>query len=383
MDFSLTEQQERIIQLAREFGEKEIAPNVADYNREGRLPIEIYRKMGQEGLLGITIPTIWGGRGMDYVSLMRVVEDLGYFCLVLSTLAGMNSSWTGFQLVRYGTDKQKERYLRPMCQGDIIIAVGVTEPQGGSDVATVTTTARRNDKGYVINGQKKWISYAPSANAFSILARMGETDNDKRLTAFIVDKDTPGLRISTFPRMLTRQVDEVSEVFFDNCQVPEESRLGEEGDGLRVTLSGLEGNRAAYAARCCGGIRACLDEAVKFAQERVVRGRPIGKNQLIQTKIADMATNLECARYLTYHLAWLKDSGIQRATKESSMAKLFATDAFMKAATDAVQIWGAQGCSEDTKVARLFRDAKVHQIMEGTSEIHRILIAEHSLGYSH
>jgi alkylation response protein AidB-like acyl-CoA dehydrogenase len=382
MNFDVSEQQAKIIKVAREFGENEIAPKADEYNQEGRFPLEIYRNLGRAGLLGITIPTEWGGAGMDHVTLMKVVEELGYHCLVLSAVVGMNSCLTGLQLLHYGSDEQKEKYLRPLVRGDVLISIAVTEPQGGSNVRAATTKATPNSKGYAINGVKRWISWGRSSDAVLVLARLGDADQDPRFTTFIVDKGTPGLTITSMPNMLTRQLDEVSEVVFDNCQVSEACRIGEEGGGLRVALSGLEGNRGAFAARTCGGIKACLDESVKFARERIVGGTPIGKNQMIQNMIADMATNLEAAKYLTYHLAWLKDTGVLRARKESSMAKLFSTDAFMKAATDAVQIHGAQGCVENSVVARLFRDAKAHQIMEGTSEIQRVLIAESALGYS-
>ena len=381
MNFDLTAEQRECRQLARNLGKKEIAPKVADYNRSERFPLEIYKKMGQEGILGGTIPRRWDGAGIDHVSLALVCEELGYFCLELAAVVGMISTMFGDILLQHGTERQRERYLRPLCKGDTLASCAVTEPQGGSDVAAVATTAVPRGNGYLINGSKSWISYAASADWLLTLARIGDSTEGGGFGAFIVEKGFPGLSISRIHNKLGDRLGDASDVFFEDCPVPRENMVGGEGDGLRVILAALEGNRLCFAARCCGGIKACLDESTNYARERIVFGRPIGQNQLVQAKIADMAVNLECARWLTYHLAWLKDTGLARATQESSMAKLFATDAFMKAATSAVQIYGAYGCSDDSKVARLFRDAKVHQIMEGTSEIHIMLIAEYALGY--
>ena len=381
MDFAFSPEQERIRKLAREFGEKEIAPHVLQYNMEERFPLEIYRKLGQVGILGGTVPPQWGGAGMDTLSLTEVCEELGYFCLQLPAVTGLVSCMIGDPLLAYGTERQRQKYLKPLCGGETLAGCAVTEPQGGSDVSTVTTTAAPTGNGYLLKGQKAWISYAGDADWYLTMARVASSSKGKGITAFIVERGYPGITVSRIRNKLGDRGGDACNIFFDECQVPAENVVGEEGGGLRVLLSALEGNRLMFAARCLGGIKACLDESVKYARQRVVYGRPIGENQLIQAKIADMAMNLECGRWLVYHLAWLKDSGVKRATQESSMAKLFTTDAFMKAATEAVQIHGAYGCSEELKVARLFRDAKIHQIMEGTSEIHTILIAQYALGY--
>jgi len=381
MDFTFSEEQERIRKLAREFGEKEIAPQVAQYNMEERFPLEIYRKLGQVGILGGTVPPEWGGAGMDTISLTAVCEELGYFCLQLPAVTGLISCMIGDPLLTFGTDAQREKYLKPLCRGETLAGCAVTEPQGGSDVATVTTTATPKSSGYLLKGQKTWISYAGDAGWYLTVARVEGSTKGRGITAFIVERSYPGITVSKIRNKLGDRGGDACNIFFDDCPIPAENVVGDEGTGLRIVLSALEGNRLMFAARCLGGIKACLDESVKYARQRVVYGRPIGENQLIQAKIADMALNLECARWLVYHLAWLKDSGVTRATQESSMAKLFATEAFMKAAADAVQIHGAYGCSDELKVARLFRDAKVHQIMEGTSEIHTILIAQYALGY--
>ncbi|MGE0231106.1 MAG: acyl-CoA dehydrogenase family protein [Flavobacteriaceae bacterium] len=379
MDFSLTDEQEGFIRAAREFAETEIAPKAEAYNREERFPVEIYRRMGKAGLLGVTIPKEWGGAGLDNVTMMRTIEELGYHCLVLSAVIGLNSVMTGQQLYHFGTDAQKDKYLGPLIRGDILLSIASTEPQGGSDVASAETVAKRDGDSYVLNGRKKWISYGVSSDAVMVLAKTDEQDGKPRFTIFIVDKGTPGMTVTLLPKMLTRHVDEVCEVVFDDCRVPQSARLGNEGSGLAIMLSSLEGNRCAFGARCAGAIRACLDESVAYANSRVLRGAPIARHQMIQAKIADMATNMEAAKYMVYHLAWLKDTGVQRARMESAMVKLFATDALMKASADAVQIQGALGTLEDSAVCRIFRDAKAHQIMEGTSEIQTMLIAEQLL----
>jgi glutaryl-CoA dehydrogenase (non-decarboxylating) len=318
---------------------------------------------------------------MDYLSLTVMLEELGYYCLILPAVTGMLSTIVGNALLNYGTDEQIHRYLTPCCRGESLCAVGVTEPQGGSNVATVTTkVARKGDK-HILNGVKTWISYVGSADFFLTFAQMEGAKARDGICAFVLERGFSGFSTPKFVNKLGDRPGEAGELVFDDCVVPRENLLGQEGQGLRIALSGLESNRLCFAARCCGAIRACLDESVKYARDRVVFGNPIGKHQLIQSKIADMTVNLECTKALIYKLAWLKDRGAKRATKEASMAKLFATDALMKAATDAVQIFGGYGVSNESKVARIFRDAKVHQIMEGTSEIQTTLIAEYALGY--
>jgi len=381
MDFELTEEQRRIQQLAREFGEREIAPRQAQYDLEERFPLELYKKMGELGMLGGTIPTEYGGSGMDYLSLTIMLEELGYFCLILPAVAGMLSTIVGNAFLSYGTEEQIQRYLIPCCRGESLCALGVTEPQGGSDVATVTTKVAREGDKYILHGVKTWISYVGVADYFITFAQMEGARAREGICAFVLERGFPGFSTPKIVNKLGDRPGEAGDLVFDGCVVPGENLLGKEGEGLRIALSGLESNRLCFAARCCGAIRACLDESVKYARDRVVFGNPIGRYQLIQSKIVDMTVNLECTKALIYKLAWLKDQGARRATKEASMAKLFATDALMKATTDAVQIFGSYGVSNDNKITRFFRDAKVHQIMEGTSEIQTTLIAEYALGY--
>jgi glutaryl-CoA dehydrogenase (non-decarboxylating) len=381
VDFELTEEQRRIQQLARRFGQREIAPRQAQYDLEERFPMELYKEMGGLGMLGGTIPAEYGGAGMDYLSLTVMLEELGYFCLILPAVTGMLSTIVGNALLNYGTEEQIQRYLVPCCQGESLCAVGVTEPQGGTDVATVTTKATREGDKYILNGVKTWISYVGSADYFLTFAQMEGAKPRQGICAFILERGFSGFSTPKFDNKLGDRPGEAGELVFDDCVVPRKNLLGKEGEGLKIALSGLETNRLCFAARCCGAIRACLEESVEYARDRVVFGNPIGKYQLIQSKIVDMTLNLECTKSLIYKLAWLKDQGARRATKEASMAKLFATDALMKASTDAVQIFGAYGVSNDNKVTRIFRDAKVHQIMEGTSEIQTALIADYALGY--
>ena len=382
MDFELSEEQLMIQRTIREFGKSEIAPTEAQYDRENRFPIEIYRKLGKLGMLGGVLPPEYGGTGMDYMTFTIMLEELGYFTLIIPALVGFMNTAAGRALVLYGTEDQKKKFLPALCRGEIIATFAVTEPQGGTDVSTMTTRCHRDGDHYVINGSKTWISFVPFADFIVTFARSTQIDSPKNYCAFIVDRNTPGLRFNVLSDKLSERAGEASEIFFDACRVPKENLIGKEGEGLRIALGGLDENRLCFAARSVGALRWCLDECVRYTQERVVFGKPIGTYQLIQSKITEMATNVECGKALIYKLAWLKDrQNMTRLTKESSMTKLFATNALMKGALEAVQIFGAYGCTNDNRVARLFRDAKMMQIAEGTNEIHTVLIAEYILGY--
>jgi alkylation response protein AidB-like acyl-CoA dehydrogenase len=383
MDFNFSPEQLNIRRMAREFAEREIAPAVAEYDRAERFPIEIARQMGQLGMLGGVIPEQYGGAGMDHLSLALLIEEIARHCHNLAAIAGFPSGLVGGGLLRYGTAEQQEQYLKPLAQGKVFAGAGVTEPRSGTDVAAMETTARRDGDSYVVNGTKTWISNLDYGSWFISFAQMDKAKRHKGITAFIFPKGSPGLEIRSFKNKVGFRPLSTGDLIFNNCRIPIENRVGEEGQGFAVAMSAVQTGRLGVAARACGIIRACLDESVRYAKERIVFDQPIGRFQLIQSKIADMVIGLDTAQYLTYRLAWLKDQGEQRAGLETSMAKLYATDTLMKVATDAAQIFGAYACSDEYPVGRYFRDAKFFQVVEGTSELHRVLIAEHALGYRH
>lgn len=383
MDFNFSEDQLRIKRMARDFAEREIAPHVAEYDREERFPIEIARKMGKLGMLGGVVPEQYGGAGLDYTSLTLLVEETARHCHSLATIASFASGLAGSGLLHYGTEAQKQKYLAPMARGEVFAGAGVTEPHSGTDVAGMETTAVRDGDSYVVNGAKIWISNLEYGSWFISFAQMDKSKGHKGITAFVFPREAPGLSVKPFKNKLGFRPLSSGDLIFDNCRIPLENRVGEEGQGFAVAMASVENGRLGVAARACGVMQACLDESVRYAKERIVFQQPIGRFQLIQSKITDMVIGLETARYLTYHLAWTKDQGAKRARKESSMAKMYASDTLMKVSTDAAQIFGAYACSDEYQVGRHFRDAKFFQVVEGTSELHRILIAEYTLGLRH
>lgn len=380
MEFELTAKQKAVQQATREFAQREIAPIVLECDREERFPIDVYKKMAKLGMVTGTIPSKYGGvDGMDHISVALQAEELGYYSLAFAGFAMAKPLFFGKLFLAWGTEEQRQKYLPALCRGEIILSTAVTEAQGGTDVSTVTTEARAQGDKYILNGKKVWIS-SLIADYFVVVARMADTEKP-RYSVFVVERGLPGLSTTAYTNKLGYRSDVVGEVLLENCTVTKEALVGQEGQGLRVILSLVENNRLAVAARCCGALRACLDMSMEYARQRVVFGNPIGRYQLIQNMIAEMATNLDCGRLLAYRLAWLKDKEVRGTTRESSMAKRFTTDALMKGATDTVQILGAYGCSNDHRAAMIFRDAKCHQILEGTNQIHTVLIGEICLGY--
>lgn len=379
MDFNLTETQKTVQRSMQEFARKEIAPKVLQWDRDEYFPREIYQQLGKLGMLGGITPSTYGGPALDYISVVLQIEEIGYYAVDLASVVMLAAAMIPNVLLHWGTEDQKQKFLPPVCRGEHIWGVAATEPSGGTDISTMVTVVKASDSKYIVNGRKVWIGTAGEGDYFVVVGRLADTAKPSYIS-LVLERNSAGFSTTRYHNKLGHRIAAVGELIVEDCVVPRENLLGQEGDGLKVMLAGLELGRLLVAARCCGAIRACLDESVGYAQQRVVFDKPIGEYQLIQAKIADMAISLDAARLLTYRLAWLKDSGVQRARKESSIAKKFAAEAFMKAAAEAVQIMGAWGCTNDHKVAKLFRDAKIQQIVEGTSELHTVLIAESYLG---
>ena len=381
MDFSWTEEQEQIRKTARTFAHQEIAPYVAEYDAAERFPKEIVQKAAALGFMGGVIPAKYGGSELDFVSFTIILEEISKVCHAVGCALSFPSGLAGSSILRFGTEEQKEKYLKPLAEGKGFAATGLTEPHSGTDVASMETFARKDGDRYILNGSKAWISFLEVADWILTFATLDRANPRKSICAFLIDRDTPGLRFKPYKDKLGFRPLSTGDVFLDECIVPAKNRVGAEGEGLKVAMSAVENGRLGVAARALGLAQACLDAATKYAQERVVFKQPIGRFQLVQSMITDMITGIEGARAATYRLAWLKSQGAVQARKEASIAKMMASDAAFMAATHTVQIHGAYGCSGESPVSRYFRDAKVFQIVEGQNQLHRSLIAETHLGF--
>lgn len=380
MDFGLTPEQKELRQLARDFAEREVAPQVADYDREERFPVELIKRAAELGFSGGIVPIEYGGAGLDHVTYAMLIEEISRVCHIVAVALTLPSGLVGNSILRYGTEEQKQRYLAPLARGDAFGGAGVTEARSGTDVSDMDTTCRRDGDFYVINGAKMWISFLDVAGWFLTFAHLGvdEQTGRKRICAFLVDRDLPGLSVKPLKNKFGFRPISTGELVLDDVRVPADALLGEEGQGFSIAMNAVENGRLGVAARAVGLSQACCDAAIAYARERRVFRQPIGKFQMVQEMISDMLCGTEGARLLTYRLAYLKDQGL-RAREAASMAKLVASDVALDAAVKAFQIHGAYGVSDEYPVQRYLRDAKVFQIVEGNNELHKALIAEAAL----
>ncbi len=380
MDFRLSEEHEMVRQMVHEFAEKEIRPIIKDYDRRQEYPMELLPKMAELGILGICIPVRYGGAGMDYISLGIVSEELEWADASVRETIAVHVALNSLALLQWGTEEQKQKYLVPQAKGEKIACYGLTEPGAGSDVAGMSSRARREGDVYILNGEKMWITLADVADHFLVFAKTDPEKRHRGITAFIVERGFPGVTTGTIHGKLGVHASNTGWISFDDTPVPVENRLGEEGEGFKIAMTALDNARYTVAAGAAGSIRAALEASVAYANTRVAFGQKIGQFQLVQQMIAKMAVNLDIARLLYYRVGWMKNMGI-RNTRETSMAKLFATEAAFQAAVDAVQIHGAYGYSDEYDVERFMRNTKGAVIYEGTTQIHEILQAQYALGY--
>ncbi len=371
MDFLLSDDERQLQQLARQFTGREIIPHAAELDQTKAFPQEIYEKALKLGLLNLTVPEEYGGAGLGCMALTIVTEELCRGCVGVGAALSINSL-AADAIIHHGSEAQKGWVLPRLVAGELA-SYAATEPGAGSDVAGLQTRAVRDGDEYVLSGSKTWISNANHASFFVVFARTGEAGT-KGLSAFIVEKGTPGLRVGEPLSKLGQRCAPTCEVFFDDCRIPASQRIGEEGQGFRIAMDAFDHSRPMVAAFGVGVHARCLEESLAYAQTRQTMGQPIIRHQLIAAKLAEMSTNLEAARLLMYRAAWLVDHG-QRNTLAASQAKLFAAESVMAAATEAVQIFGGMGYSTEYPVEKLFRDAKVLQIYEGTSEIQKMVIS--------
>lgn len=369
-----------LLNTVRDFAQKEIAPLVREYDLEEKLPRQILDRLHELGLVGGTVPTEWGGLGLDHVTYAAVLEEISAVCHIVGVLLSMPSGLVGSGLLNYGTEEQKRKYLMPLASGEVFAGAGITEPHSGTDVANMQTVCEKVDGGYVLRGEKTWISNLDIASWFVTFATLDRQGGRDAICAFIVDNPSEGMTPKPFKNKTGFRPISTGELLFDDCFVPEKNLLGDEGQGMRIAMSAVENGRLSVAARSVGVARACLEQSIAYARERIVFGHPIGEFQIIQSRITDMMVGVETARLLVQHLAEEKDAG-RPARQLASMAKMYASDVAMSAATSAMQVHGAYGCSDEYPVSRYFRDAKFLQVVEGSNDVHRALVAEIELGY--
>jgi alkylation response protein AidB-like acyl-CoA dehydrogenase len=375
------EERKELQQVVRDFARREIAPHVAEYDREERFPVEIVRKAADLGWIGAVLPPAYGGEDLDWVSFAIVLEEISRACHIVGLALSMPSGLVGAGILEYGTEEQKQRYITPLVRGESFAGAGVTEPGSGTDVASMTTTCRRDGDSYVIDGAKAWISMLDHADWFLTFATLDRGLGREGVCAFIVPRDTPGLSVRPYKNKLGFRPLATGDLVLEGVRVPAENRVGEEGQGYKVAMAAVETGRLSVAARAVGLAQSCLDDSVAYARERVVFGQPTGRFQLVQSMITDMVVGVESSRHFLHRLAELKDAGMARPRRDASLAKMQASDVAMSAATAAVQIHGAYGISDEYRVGRLFRDAKVFQIVEGNNQLHRAMVAEYELGF--
>ncbi|MBB4823150.1 alkylation response protein AidB-like acyl-CoA dehydrogenase [Sporosarcina luteola] len=374
MDFKLSEEHEMIRKMVRDFALKDVAPTAAERDEEERFDMEIFNKMAELGLTGIPWPEEYGGIGSDYLAYVIAVEELSRVCASTGVTLSAHTSLAGWPVYKFGTEEQKQKYLRPMAEGTKIGAYGLTEPGSGSDAGGMHTTAKLDGDHYVLNGSKIFITNGGIADIYIVFAVTDPESKHKGTSAFIVEKDFAGFSVGKKEKKLGIRSSPTTEIMFDNCRVPKENLLGEEGEGFIIAMKTLDGGRNGIAAQAVGIAQGALDAAVDYAKERVQFGKPIAANQGVGFKLADMATATEASRLLTYQAAWLESNNLPYG-KASAMAKLMAGDTAMKVTTEAVQVFGGYGYTKDYPVERYMRDAKITQIYEGTQEIQRLVIS--------
>ena len=378
MELELSEEQKAIQTVARDFADKEVRPIAEAIDREARFPRETVRRMGELGLMGIFIPEECGGSGGDIVAYALAVEELARVCASHAVIMSVNNSLYCEPVYKFGTPEQKQRFLAPYASGQKLGCFSLTEPEAGSDATNQNVQARRVDDAYVISGRKIFVTNGREANAALVFAQTDRAKKSRGISAFLVEKGTPGFTVVKTEDKLGIRASDTAEFVFDECRVPAAQRLGAEGEGFKVAMVAIDGGRIGIAAQALGIARGAYEMSVAYARERKSFGVPIGQHQMVQWMLADMATAIEAGRLLVLRAAALKDAG-QPFAPQAAMAKLFCAEAAMKIATDAVQVHGGYGFIKEYQVERYFRDAKITQIYEGTSQIQKLVIARHLL----
>ena len=380
MNFDLTDEQIQVRDMVREFAAREVAPFIQEWDAKGEFHREVLDRMGELGILGLPIPEQYGGLGFDYVSLALACDELEYVDTFLRVIMSVHVGLNSLALLQWANEDQKQRWLVPQAQGTKIATFGLTEPNAGSDAGSIESTVVRDGDSYVLNGSKMWISLADAADHFLVFASIDRSKKHHGLTAFVLERGMEGFTTGTIKGKLGVRAGNTGELAFNNVRVPVENRIGEEGEGFKIAMSCIDQGRFTVGAGAVGLTRACLDASVKYANDRLVFGQPIGKFELVQQMIARMELGYQTSYLLTMKAAELKNRGI-RNTRETSLMKWHGCDVALQSADDAIQIHGSYGYSNEYPVERFWRNARGAVIYEGTREIHTVLQAEYALGY--
>jgi alkylation response protein AidB-like acyl-CoA dehydrogenase len=370
----LSDDHRMIRDAVRDFAQAEIAPHAADWAREARFPREALQGLAALGCLGIAVPAEWDGAGLDYLSLALAIEEIAAADGATSTIVSVNNCPVCSILMAWGSDAQKDQWLRPVARGEWIGAFALTEPQAGSDASNLRATARLEGDHYVLDGVKQFITSGKNGQVAIVLAATDRAAGKKGISAFLVPTDTPGYIVERLEDKAGQSASDTAQIRFEGCRVPAANRLGAEGEGYKIALSGLEGGRIGIAAQSVGMARAAFEAALRYARERTAFGKPIAEHQAVQFRLAEMAMQIEAARQLLWHAASLKDAGLP-CLKEAAMAKLMASEMAERVCSAALQIHGGYGYVADFPVERIWRDVRVCQIYEGTSDVQKMLIA--------
>ena len=378
MDFHETENQKMIAETVRSFGEKNIRPHIMDWDESQKFPIDLFKEMGKLGLMGILVPEEYGGSGLGYFEYVTAIVEISRIDPSIGlSMAAHNSLCTG-HILTFANPEQKKKYLPKLTTAEWIGAWGLTEPNTGSDAGNMSTTAVRDGDDWILNGTKCWITHGISCNVAVVIVRTGEKGDSHGMTAFVVEKGTPGFSGGRKENKLGMRASETTEMIFDNCRVPHANMLGKEGEGFIQAMKVLDGGRISIAALALGIAKGAYDASCKYAKERHQFNQPIANFQGISFKIADMATEIEAAELLTYQAADLKNRG-EKVTKQSAFAKYYASEVCVRVSTDAIQIFGGYGYTKDFPVEKFYRDSKLCTIGEGTSEIQKLVISREVL----
>lgn len=375
----LTDEQALIRDTARDFARAALAPKAAQWDRDAAFPSEALAEMGRLGLMGMLVPPDWGGAGADHVAYALALEEIAAGDGATSTIMSVHNSVGCMPILKFGSTEQKQRFLKPMAEGHMLAAFCLTEPEAGSDASAIKTTAKRRGNAYVLNGTKQFITSGKNAKVAIVFAVTDPAKGKKGISAFIVPTDTAGWRVASVERKLGQRASDTCQIVFDDMELTPDLMLGQEGDGYKIALANLEGGRIGIAAQAIGMARAAYEHALAYAKERKTFGRPIAEHQAVAFRLADMATKIEAARGLMLNAAVLRDRG-EHCLKQAAMAKLFASEMAERVCSDAIQIHGGYGYLNDFPVERIYRDVRVCQIYEGTSDIQRLVISRQILG---
>ncbi|MDD9936631.1 MAG: acyl-CoA dehydrogenase [Myxococcales bacterium] len=375
MDLELSEEQQALQKMARDFAQREVAPRAAELDAEGTWPTDLVKQLGELGLMGIAVDEKYGGAGFDNVGYSLAMEEISAGCASLGVIMSVNNSLASDPVKKFGTEAQKQEFLAPMARGEKLGCFGLTEPMSGSDAGTMITVAERDGDHYVLNGSKNFITNGPHADLIVVFAMTEKDVGHRGITCFILPTNTPGFTAGKPDEKLGIHAAHSCTVFFENCRVPAANLIGEEGKGFKVAMATLDGGRIGIASQALGIAQAAYAKSVAYSKERTAFGEPIANKQAIAFMLADMATELDAARLLVHRAAYLKDKGDVRHTKESAMAKLYASEMAHRVTHKAIQIHGGIGYTRECDVERHYRDARITEIYEGTSEIMRIVIS--------